>query len=234
MEKFSLGGAISLLLLSSCVAETGYVYRGDKVLWTEYSGSSVFPSLKRYERVVPTQAEHFQVTAYNSWGHDTRHAFYRGQITGTIDASTFMALSDYIAKDDVTVWHRDEAIVDAHAPSFRLLDGKWAIDQDSGYYASTRFEVCDISTFSVLETGLDAFAVDDICAYSRSFRIPVAARDSFQLLGAGYSMDHKQVYWNQFVVKGADPSSFYVPDGMRVGRDKTNCWRGAQSYDCVD
>lgn len=224
---------VLVLLLSACTEQTGYFVRGDRVFWAEYAGTAGFTNLSRVEREVDADPESFRVEREGAWASDRTHAYYKGREAGPVVQESFRALDRDFATDGVTVWRLGRPVEGADAASFRLIGDGYAVDAERAYYGGAGFSVCDPATFRVIVGGVDRLAADDACVYSASFRLPLEHRESFSVLGAGYSRDRSQVYWGHRVVEGADPRSFTVPDGMRYGRDRSGCWSGVRRIECL-
>lgn len=190
------------------------------------------PSLNRVERPVDADPKTFKVDDIDVWASDKTSAFYKGRSIGPTDQTSFAAINSIIAKDRQTVWYRGNPIENADARSFTLLEEGYAIDSGYAHYEAASFILCAPDSFEVISGGFHAFAADEQCVYSRSFRIPLKHRESFSLMSAGYSKDRFQVYWRDDIVAGADVETFSVPKGMSYGRDRNGCWLGIHPKEC--
>jgi hypothetical protein len=224
------------LALQGCalIEPAHYVVRDDAVYWVSYPGSSSSPSFERYDRRLDADPQTFEILAFANWGKDAQSAYYRGMSVDGVDAASFRAISDEFAVDAAQVWAGTALIQGADGASFRLIGRSYGVDRAAAYGGWTRFVPCDLATFAVLESEDGDFTADSACVYSYGLRLPLQDRESFEILGAEYSRDSAGVYWRQFELDGADPASFHIPAGMRVGRDRTGCWLGPERRECKD
>ena len=219
---------------AGCSGPTGYLERDGAVYWAGYPGTSGFPTLERVERQLDADPATFKIEPFPDWASDRDHVYYRGHIVGAVDQPSFSARSADLAADVRSVWLDGQRVEGADPVTFRQLAERYAVDANRAYYGWTGFEVCELASLRIDGRGVDTFAIDDECVFAGSFAVPVQDRESFEVIGAGYTRDRYQVYWLQFVVEGADPRSFFVPAGMRYGRDASSCWSGVRRIECLN
>ncbi|NNU16661.1 hypothetical protein HK107_10045 [Parvularcula sp. ZS-1/3] len=225
---------LPFLLLTACGGPTGYLVEDGQVFWAEYSGSTAFMTISRVERPLDADPESFRVERFKVWASDKTSAFYEGERVGDVDQATFGALNKRYAKDGTTVWFRTHLLEEAHAESFRILEDTYTADRRYGFYGQSPFELCDPASVRVLDVGVHPFAVDDLCAFAGSLKIPLEDRSTFERLGGSYSKDSVRVYWRNQVVEGADVATFYVPEGKLYGRDADGCFQSQYEMACSE
>lgn len=224
------------LALQGCalIEPAHYDIRGDAVYWISYPGTSSSPTFERYERRTEADPQTFEILAFTNWGKDAQSGYYRGTALAGVDAASFRALNDELAADHAQVWRGTELIEGADGASFRLVGPSSGVDRAAAYAGWARFVPCDLATLAVIEGEDEAFTSDSACVYSYGLRLPLTDRATFERLGAGYSRDSGGVYWRHFVVTGADPGSFHIREGTRLGQDRSGCWLGPDWRECRD
>ncbi|WP_417483794.1 DKNYY domain-containing protein [Maricaulis salignorans] len=230
----------AVLALQGCalVEPAHYDIRSDAVYWISYPGTSASPSFDRYERRTEADPQTFEILAFANWGKDARSGYYRGTALAGVDAPSFRAINDELAADDTQVWRGTNLIEGADGASFRTIGPSTGVDRAAAYAGWARFVPCDLSTFTVIESEAEsedeAFTADSACVYAYGLRLPLTDRATFERLGAEYSRDSGGVYWRHFEVAGADPASFHVREGTRLGQDSSGCWLGPDWRECRD
>lgn len=219
---------------AGCSGPTGYLERDGEIYWAGYPGSSSFPTLERVERQLDADPATFKIEPFTDWASDSNHVYYRGQAIGPVDQPSFSARGADLAADADSVWQHGQLIEGADPATFRQLAHGYGVDATRAYYGWTGFEVCDLASLRIAGDADHAFALDDECVFAGSFSVPVRDRSSFEIVEAGFTRDRYQVYWLQYVLEGADPASFFVPAGMRYGRDSSGCWNGTGRIECMN
>lgn len=228
---FSL--ALGLLVGCASIAGERYEVRKDGVYWISYPGSSAHPSFEKMERKTAANQVTFEALAFAPWGKDDHRGYFEGiAVTGT-DPASFTAISNILATDDTGVWYGTEPIDGADGATFRLIGPQLAVDKAAAYSGGSRFVPCDVATFQPVDSEDGDFSADSKCVYFAVFKLPLQDRESFELIGAGYSKDRFAVYWRQDQVIGADVATFRLAPGTRLGRDKSGCWLGTEVKACL-
>lgn len=211
-----------------------YDVREDAVYWISYPGSSSSPSFARYDRRIEADPQTFEILAFANWGKDAHSAYFRGMALAGVDAASFRAINDELAADAVQVWVGTQLIAGADGASFRLISRSHGVDHTAAYAGGSRFVPCDLASFEVLGGEDESFTADSACVYSYGLQLPLADRATFELLGAEYSRDSGGVYWRHFELASADPASFHIREGTRLGQDRSGCWLGPEWRECRD
>jgi hypothetical protein len=236
VRRSAVIGLAGLMALQGCalIEAAHYDVTPEAVYWVSYPSTSSNPSFERYVRDIEADPQTFEILAYGDWGKDRLNAYYRGFPIAGADVAAFRPLSAELASDSTWVWNGREIIEGADGASFTLISRRYGVDRVAAYAGWMRFIPCDLSSFTVLESEEETFTADSRCVYAGGLQLPLQDRASFELLGAGYSRDRAGVYWRQFKVTGADPTSFHIPPGTRIGRDRSGCWLGPSSRPCTD
>ncbi|WP_373006803.1 DKNYY domain-containing protein [Hyphomonas sp.] len=201
--------------------------------WISYSGSSAHPSFEKLERKTAADQPTFEALAFTRWGKDNQRGYFEGAAVLGSDPASFSAISGILATDDIRAWYGTEPIDGADGATFRLIGPQLAVDKSAAYSSGSRFVPCDVATFQPVDSEDGNFSADRKCVYFAVFRLPLQDRESFELIGAGYSKDRFAVYWHQDQVIGADMATFQLAPGTRLGRDKSGYWLGTEMKACL-
>lgn len=211
---------------------TGYKVKSDGVYWETPAGNSAFPTKKQKSVLTNADPGTFEALSYQTWGRDNDAVYYMGSALENSQPKSFRAFGPHLGADANSVWRRGKLIPFANGVSFVPLEGKYAKDKNTVFWANRTVEVCDLSSFQFLGGDIDEFAADAECAFYNGRQIPIKDRPSFQFYSGGFSQDEKAVYWHDRLLEGADPASFHVPKGMSYGKDSSGCWIGPQFEQC--
>ena len=134
---------------------------------------------------------------------------------------SFSVIEYPYSKDAEGVYHEDKKITGANVTSFIKLENEYAKDKNAAYFKNLKIEGADVLSF-VVDKGYENttdesyFAKDKNLVYNRNLPLKDVDVISFQALKQGYTKDKSHVYYNQKVVKGADPLTFEC-FGLQVG-----------------
>lgn len=100
--------------------------------------------------------------------------------------------------------------------SLHVINNNYAIDHNNAYYGSKIISGADIKTFSPykLSSHFSDYATDSNHVYLEGEQLPLATPSHFNELGYSsrnrYSIDGHYVYFNNEMIRGADPKSFIL------------------------
>jgi hypothetical protein len=212
-----------------------YSVEQGEVRWISYTSGPSTPS--RRVQTLDADAGSFEIAEDPIYGTDRHQVFCKAAVLGGGDPDQFRVLrtgkdGPSMATDGRQVWHYCDRVGGADGATFRLIGGEYGTDATGVYLLSSRIEGADPDSFRIIdaETRLGA---DTDRAYAGIFPILTDRPGALRSLGAGYSTDGQQVYWQQFLLEGADVATFEVRDGERFGRDASGCWIGPALKECL-
>lgn len=221
MNRWLLLG-ICVLLLLSC--DVGYKNDGKTVTyhwWNEGNGHGF--------RVVDADPETFKNLG-DGYARDARHAFHEGYIIEGADGATFKYLGKGYAVDAKHVFCYDTIMPTADPKTFKVRGYYLTEDINDYYWNGNAIHVADKKTFVVIgdiDSWETTWAKDKENAYFMgSDPVPLADFDSFHPIkgefgahSGSYAADKYKVYFENHIVKGADPATFREVN-FWVGQDK--------------
>lgn len=190
------------------------------VTWDEGNGRREWP-------VVGADAKTFQVmpigknASRQQFGRDKAHVYRESKRIEGADPNTFREFGPGTYRDDTSVfrWVRFQItqLPKSDPESFRKLDGGWSKDANRVFYENRGFVPRDIDLFEVLAGG---WARDRVSIYYANREIAKAHRDTFKVLPRWrtFGRDRDHVFWQGWLVDGADPNLF-VGNSPDEGRD---------------
>jgi len=187
------------------------------------------------------------------YAKDKANAYYTWHKIDEAEAKSFVALSEYFAKDSRNVYCRDKILQGADTHSFVTIDVKhsselvyasgppdsWGKDK-SDFYAclgpGTYYEpggtrvpgrrvfACSPETFVFLN---DGWQRDHKCVYNAGRQLVGADPVTFKVLNPSYGKDSMSVYYRDGAIRGADAESFTIWSGecKWCAKDKNRCYR---------
>jgi len=201
--------------------------REDEVVWITFSATG------KYEIKLEADPNTFTLMNHKYYAHDHERVYYGFREINDADPNSFRIVNKFYAADSKQAYKTDSLIDGANGAFFEYLGGSFSKDDKNVFAGTSKMEICDFPSFRYIGGYLDEFALDDKCAYSGLFQIPVQDRKTFQLLGKGFSKDSKAAYWHNHLLEGADPKSFKVIKGKGIAKDKNGCWYGPQAKPCT-
>lgn len=185
----------------------------------------------------------------NSFAKDANHVYYCNEILKEADPASFRAFNKTYSADARHVWFYDMVIQGADPASFvapsDASTSYLAHDAHDYYKTGAPLHVADMGSFKQVD---DSWAVDNKLVYYigdfgyqdtiTNYKVPIGDYHTFCVLNHNYAVDAKQVYFQNKVVAGADPSSFRVlKSGQNFGQDKNRTYyeeRGTAIRDLKD
>jgi len=151
---------------------------------------------------------------------DGKVTFNGEEITDT----SFVVLNDVFAKSDSGAYYKRYGIPDADLETFTGLDKHYAKDKATVYYCDEEREGQNYyltkhsviikvrgarpASFAILGEGYEGYAKDDKRAYFKGTGFDVKDVASLSVIDGRFLKDRFHVYFDQAVVKGADPATF--------------------------
>lgn len=159
---------------------------------------------------------------WHYWGKSSSACFIGGKRLRGADPNTFRVLNYAYAIDETSIYTFSGRIVDAHLPTFQVLDsGQNHVGAPQGYAKDCRnvyfhngdgkvkcVRNADPSSFYSL--GDTFFAIDKQRVYAYGKPLTKVDLSSWELLSHWYSRDANRVYYLNREIKGADKDSFKV------------------------
>lgn len=221
---------------SALIEGEHYSVEQGEVRWVSYTSGPSTPS-RRVETLDADPAS-FQIAEDPIYGTDTRRIFCKAGLLEGGDPRRFRVLRNgkdgpSMATDGRQVWHYCTRIEGADGGTFRLVGGEYGADATGVYLLASRIEGADPDSFRIIDAD-ENLAADADRAFAGIFPIPTDRSGALRSLGAGYSTDGYQVFWQQFRLEGADPASFEVRRGERFGRDRSGCWTLLEQRPCLN
>ncbi len=193
-----------------------YVVASDKVFFKTWDAGRG----TRNHELKGADPKTFKVLSHKGFAKDKSHAYYRTYKIPNADAATFVAINYVYSKDKNAVYRNGEKITNADPNHFEILDAfTYAKDNKNVFYKGKMFDQADPVTFEVIEIVGGMWAKDNAHYYFQDGKYPLIDAASFKVLGNGYALDQKQVYYYGDVVLEADPKTF-TTDRHGHGRDK--------------
>ncbi len=153
-----------------------------------------------------------------------------------INDKNFIVLNDHFAKDDTAIYFKDYIIENADIPTFEALDAHYAKDKWMVYYCKVerdaqayyltkrnvifRMKDADVTTFKLMNGGLDGYAVDKKQAYFNGVAFVVKDVQTLQQIDGRFVKDQYHVYFDQSPIKMANPVSFEILNSYYAKDDK--------------
>ncbi len=148
----------------------------------------------------------------------------------------FIVLNDHFAKNDTSVFFKDYIIENADIPTFEPLDAHYAKDKFTVYYCKVerdaqayyltkrnvifRMKDADVTSFKLMNGGLDGYAVDKKQAYFNGEAFVVEDVQTLQQIDGRFVKDQYHVYFDQSPIKMANPVSFEILNSYYAKDDK--------------
>ncbi len=158
----------------------------------------------------------------------------------------FIVLNDHFAKNDTSVFFKDYIIENADIPTFEPLDAHYAKDKFTVYYCKVerdaqayyltkrnvifRMKDADVTSFKLLNDGLDGYAIDNKQAYFNGEGFEVKDVQTLQQIDNRFVKDQYQVYFDQSPIKMANPVSFEVLNSY-YAKDDTRIYYYGKPYE---
>ena len=170
------------------------------------------------------------------YGVDKKSAWYWQQEVEGSDVKTFAVINDVYANDNRYGYFQGKRIKGSDGKTFQVseLSWSWSRDVNDYYYYGKKLNVCDIKTFKLLPDKLRG--VDKRCYYYAGHKVEIMDRESLKILPVLYAKDKFQVYYDNYIIKNADPKTFNAFKDSKTGRyiirDKRNCYYGTRVIPC--
>ena len=138
------------------------------------------------------------------YGKDKNHVYFLGKVMEKADPATFVSLKDFV---------------------FDGFLGCFAKDKNFVYYQNQIIPEADPLTFVVPEdkTYFYTYGKDKNFVFSGTRKVPNIDPDGFEVIDRNYTRNKKFLYWNEELVKDADPATFeeiYYDGRYSYAKDK--------------
>ena len=144
---------------------------------------------------------------------DNNQVYQNYHILPNADPATFHILpnNEEFASDKYQVYHNANIVFGADSSTFQLLepDYIYSKDKNSVYYMGGKMPSVDLNTFTVISS-CGIYAIDKSTVYYAGEVIPTADPLTFKPISWYYSKDEKNVFYNKYIIQGADLSTFQV------------------------
>jgi len=161
------------------------------------------------KRIVGADASTFELIKSNIT-RDKDYIYIGSRRLKGIDARTFEFLSEYLGdyKDQDRVFLQNQELVDAHAPSFSMLNRKYSKDRQMVWlYGKVLDSKPNASSFRVITPHSD-FTLDKDSVFYKGIRIEGSDPDQFEIIREDYGKDGNHVYRKEKILEGKDPKTF--------------------------
>jgi len=158
---------------------------------------------------------------------DKKHVIGNGQIINEADASSFVLVNRYFAKDKNNVYDLRNFIPveGANIKSIRSINERYSKDKNQVYLEHDVIPNADPKTFHIIDTPNALISKDKNSVYLGRSAFQGSDPKTFTLLKDGYMKDKNQVYYYNRILKNADSSSFeFIPGRHVYTRDKNHLY----------
>lgn len=221
-------------LIVSC--DIGYKNDGKVVTyhsWNESSGHSVWKLDAN-----PATFENLG----DGYAHDDKHAFLDGHMIDSADGKTFKSLGHGYAIDANHVFHLSQIMDSVDIKTFKVHSQYLTEDKNDYYWNTLPIHVADKSTFVILGNN---GAWDTNWAKDKKYgyymgqsRVAIADYKSFHpiktmIISSVYAADKYHVYYEDRIVKGADPKTFFEA-AWGIGQDAKRVYYKSEATSIKD
>ncbi|UAY50869.1 DKNYY domain-containing protein [Ferruginibacter albus] len=218
MVKKLLIGSLTIFSLSFGVTscQTGYESKDGKVYHKWINGGSW-----TMEKILMKNADaaSFQTIDHNlniDLGKDKNYVFIGSAVLEHADPNTFAQVKEYYWKDKDHVYllqfgGPDYIVKYADPKTFTVIkDYLWAKDGNNVYYQFDKLPGVDPNYFNAID---ENWGKDDRYYYWNNLRVDSLIYNSAEIISSYYIKDKSNVFFENKVIKDADPSTFKA-DGV--------------------
>lgn len=216
--------ALIVLFITGC-GHSGYEEKDGKIYHKWIHGGNW---TKEYTLVEEADASTFVTIEHNlniDLGKDKNHVFFDGTIIEGADPSTFKQVKEYYWKDKDNVFllqfgNQRQIIPNAEPNSFQVINNSfWSKDKNNVFYKFDKLNGVQSSRFAAID---EEWGKDGNYYYHNNLRLDSLDYNSAEIVSDYYIKDKNHVFFQNKLVKGANPSTF-VADGVGFfGHDDKN------------
>ncbi len=229
MKQIKQTGKIFILILLAILTGCdGYQSKGRSWVYVTWDEANFRTEYK----IEGIDDDTFQILHKRGYAKDKYHAYFHWHVVAEADMDSFVSLSELYAKDAHHVYYSGEKVELANPADFSMIAPEWGRDNNDVYHKTTAIHACSPVTFVFLP---EMWRRDGKCVYDRLGRkLPGADPASFQVVNFSYGKDKNKVFFENRVLKGADPDTFelWCSPCEVCARDKNRCYTWDKIVDC--
>ena len=199
---------ITVFFFSSC--QPKYEEKDGKIYYKWIHGGNM---TRESELIVNADAGTFVILKESNLfclAKDKNHVYKNASVLKFADPKTFEQIKDYYWKDKSYVYvlggtGDDNRLIEADPKSFNWINDQWSKDNENVFYGSNQVMNANAKSFVVID---EHWGKDDHFFYHESFKIDSLDYNSAEIVSASYIKDKDNVFYENKIVKDANPKTF--------------------------